>query len=70
MVKGWLRWQQWPLTLRELGGVVVDIAEGDCHRSAARQPPHVAAHVLGLNHHQELLLGLPVHVGDGSSHHS
>ena len=41
----------WPLTLRELGGVVVDIAEGDRHRGAARQPPHVATHVLGLNHH-------------------
>lgn len=51
VVKGWLRWRHWPLTLRELGGIVVDIAEGDCHRGAARQPPHVAAHVLGLNHH-------------------
>lgn len=70
VVKRWLRRWHWPLTLRELGGVVVDIAEGDCHRSAARQPPHVAAHVLGLNHHQEFLLCLPVHVGYGCTHNS
>lgn len=70
VLKRWLRRQHWPLTLRELGGVVVDIAEGDRHRSAARQPPHVATHVLGLNHHQELLLRLTVHVGDGGPHHS
>lgn len=70
VVKGWLRWQHWPLTLRELGGIVVDVAEGDRHRSTARQPPHVAAHVLGLNHHQELLLCLSVHVGNGGTYDS
>lgn len=55
------------LTLLELGRVVVDVGERDLDLGGARQPPHVAAHVLGLDDHVVLLAGLAVHVGQGGA---
>lgn len=55
------------LTLVKHGQVVVDVAECDVDRGGARQPPQLAAHVLGLYDHRVVFPGLPVHVGQGDA---
>lgn len=53
------------LTLGEARRVVVDVCELDGDGGGARQAAKVAPHVLSLEQHQVLVLGLPVHVGHG-----
>lgn len=53
------------LTLGEARRVVVDIGEGDADGGGSREPPQLARHVLGLDHHLVVLLHLPVHAGKG-----
>lgn len=53
------------LTLGEAWRVVVDVAELDSDGGGPGQSTQVSPHVLGLQQHQVLVLGLPVHVGNG-----
>lgn len=53
------------LTLGEAWRVVVDVAQLDGDGGGPGQSTQVSPHVLGLQEHQVLVLGLPVHVGHG-----
>lgn len=53
------------LTLGEAWRVVVDVGELDGDGGGPGESPQVAPHVLGLEEHQVLVLGLPVHVRHG-----
>ena len=50
------------LTLGKSRRVVVDVCQSDVHRGGARKAPHLAAHVLGLDHHLVLLPVFSAHV--------
>lgn len=49
-------------TLGETGWVVIDICQRDVHGRSPRQSSHLAAHVLGLNHHLVLFSVFSIHV--------
>lgn len=53
------------LTLGEARRVVVDVGELDGDGGGPGQAAKVSPHVFGLEQHQILVLGLPVHVGHG-----
>lgn len=53
------------LTLGEAWRVVVDVGELDGDGGGSGQAAKVSPHVFGLEQHQVLVLGLPVHVGHG-----
>lgn len=53
------------LTLGEAWRVVVDVGELDGDGGGPGESPQVPPHVLGLEEHQVLVLGLPVHVRHG-----
>lgn len=61
--------RQWrnELTLWELWWVVVNICEGDFDLGGPWQPPHVAAHIFGLDDDVVFLPRLTVHVWQGSA---
>lgn len=53
------------LTLGEAWRVVVDVRELDGDGGGPGQAAKVSPHVFGLEQHQVLVLGLPVHVRHG-----
>lgn len=60
----------WVLTLGEAGRVIVDIREGDVDSRGARQPSELPSHVLGLDDHLVVLLGLSIHVRERGPNHT